>query len=112
VFVTDKDGRAVPGLTQADFEVEDPGRGVAVAGFLAVDAGAPAALIRDDGQALPLEAAESRVVDDADGFRRFVVSVTRRTFRQETIACASRSRRRPPRGFAPSSGCASIDPPA
>jgi hypothetical protein len=43
VFVTDKDGRAVSGLTQADFEVEDRGRGVAVAGFLAVDAGAPEA---------------------------------------------------------------------
>ena len=43
VFVTDKDGRAVQGLTIADFEVEDRGRGVAVAGFLAVDAGAPGA---------------------------------------------------------------------
>jgi hypothetical protein len=37
-----------------------------------------AALIRDDGQALPLATAESRVVDDADGFRRFVMRVTPR----------------------------------
>src|SRR5688572_30601208 len=38
VFVTDKDGRAVPGLAAQDFEVEDAGRSVPVAGFLAVDA--------------------------------------------------------------------------
>jgi VWFA-related protein len=44
VFVTDKDGRAVPGLTGQDFEVEDGGRSVPIAGFLAVDAGAPSAL--------------------------------------------------------------------
>src|SRR5258706_112756 len=44
VCVTDKDGRAVPGLTVQDFEVEDGGRSVPVAGFLAVDAGAPSAL--------------------------------------------------------------------
>ena len=40
VFVTDSQGRAVPGLTAADFEVEEEGRKLAVAGFLAVDAGA------------------------------------------------------------------------
>ena len=45
VFVTDKDGRAVSGLTAQDFEVEDAGRSVPVAGFLAVDAAvAPGAL--------------------------------------------------------------------
>src|SRR6266496_376602 len=44
VFVMDKDGRAVPGLTEQDFEVEDGGRSVPIAGFLAVDAGAPSAL--------------------------------------------------------------------
>jgi VWFA-related protein len=44
VFVMDKDGRAVPGLTVQDFEVEDGGRSVPVAAFLAVDAGAPSAL--------------------------------------------------------------------
>ena len=43
VFVTDKDGRGVPGLTEQDFEVEDGGRSVTIAGFLAVDAGAPSA---------------------------------------------------------------------
>jgi VWFA-related protein len=43
VFVTDKDGRAVAALTVQDFEVEDGGRSVPIAGFLAVDAGAPSA---------------------------------------------------------------------
>jgi VWFA-related protein len=43
VYVTDKDGRAVPDLTGQDFEVEDSGRDVPIAGFLAVDAGAPPA---------------------------------------------------------------------
>src|SRR6266496_914557 len=43
VFVPDKDGRAVPGLTEQDFDVEDGGRSVPIAGFLAVDAGAPSA---------------------------------------------------------------------
>jgi|KBSSwiStaDraftv2_1062776.scaffolds.fasta_scaffold08883_3 VWFA-related protein len=42
VFVTDKSGRAVPGLTADDFEIEDAGRSVPVAGFLTVDAGVPA----------------------------------------------------------------------
>lgn len=37
VFVTDKAGRAVPGLTAADFEIEEQGRKVPVAAFLAVD---------------------------------------------------------------------------
>jgi VWFA-related protein len=41
VFVV-KDGHAVGGLTSADFEVLDQGRVVPLAGFLAVDAGAPA----------------------------------------------------------------------
>jgi VWFA-related protein len=48
VFVTDKDGRAVPELTLQDFEVEDGGRSVPIAGFLAVDAGAPRPLPGDD----------------------------------------------------------------
>jgi len=39
-FVTDKDGKAVPGLLAEDFEIEEGGRKVPVAGFLAVDAGA------------------------------------------------------------------------
>jgi VWFA-related protein len=38
VFVTDKDGRAVAGLTADDFEIEDQGRPAPVAGFLTVDA--------------------------------------------------------------------------
>jgi VWFA-related protein len=39
VFVMDKDGRAVPGLTAQDFEIEDSGRVVPLAGFLPLDAG-------------------------------------------------------------------------
>lgn len=37
VFVTDKQARAVAGLTAADFEIEDQGKKVPVAAFLAVD---------------------------------------------------------------------------
>lgn len=59
VFVTDKDGRAVPGLTAQDFEVEDGGRSVPVAGFLAVDAAvAPGTL--PDATASPRLIAASR----------------------------------------------------
>ena len=47
VFVTDKDGRAVSGLTAEDFEVEDSGRSVAVTGFLAVDAAVPSGTLPD-----------------------------------------------------------------
>jgi len=43
VFVTDKDGRTVPGLTAKDFEVEDSGKAAAIEGFLAVTGDGPAA---------------------------------------------------------------------
>ena len=36
VFVTDKDGKTVAGLTAQDFEVEDGGKMTPVEGFLAV----------------------------------------------------------------------------
>ena len=36
VFVTDKDGRSVPGLTAADFEVEEGGKPTEIQGFLAI----------------------------------------------------------------------------
>lgn len=43
VFVTDKDGRSVPGLTAQDFEVEDGGKPAPIEGFLAVSGDGPAA---------------------------------------------------------------------
>jgi VWFA-related protein len=39
VFVTDRNGKAVPGLTAEDFEVEDQGRKAEVVAFQAVDVG-------------------------------------------------------------------------
>src|SRR5512135_1006764 len=42
VFVTDKDGKAVPGLTAQDFEVEDAGKPAPIEGFLAVSGDGPA----------------------------------------------------------------------
>jgi VWFA-related protein len=47
VFVTDKSGKAVPGLTVADFEVEEQGRKAPVVAFLPVDA-MQAAVVPDE----------------------------------------------------------------
>lgn len=41
VFVTDKAGRAVPGLTRDAFRIEEDGKPVSIVAFQAVDAGAP-----------------------------------------------------------------------
>lgn len=41
VFVTDKDGKTVSGLTAQDFEVEDAGKSTPVEGFLAVSGDGP-----------------------------------------------------------------------
>jgi VWFA-related protein len=60
VFVTDKDGRAVSGLTAQDFEIEDAGRGVAVSGFLAVDAAVPSGTLPDASPSPRLMAAARR----------------------------------------------------
>jgi len=42
VFVTDKSGKAVRGLTAEDFEIEDGGKRVPIVAFQAVDVDAPA----------------------------------------------------------------------
>jgi VWFA-related protein len=43
VFVTDRSGRSVPGLTAEEFDIEENGRRVAITAFHAVDVDAPAA---------------------------------------------------------------------
>ena len=60
VFVTTREGKAVPALTAADFEIEDQGRKVPVAGFLAVDASAPPAAPDVTGGSRALTAAARR----------------------------------------------------
>jgi hypothetical protein len=41
VFVTDRDGHAVQGLTREDFEIRDDGKRAEIAGFRDIDAGDP-----------------------------------------------------------------------
>jgi VWFA-related protein len=54
VFVTDKAGKAIPGLTAADFQVEDDGRAVKLVAFHEVDTTRPLARqeFRSEGAAL------------------------------------------------------------
>jgi VWFA-related protein len=54
VFVTDKSGQAVAGLTAADFEVEDGGRRVPIAAFHAVDVDADAGVASGPAPELPV----------------------------------------------------------
>jgi VWFA-related protein len=60
VFVTDKDGRAVAGLTQDDFELLDQGRKVPVIAFEAVDAGSTVVPGAGPGAAPVVQAAAQR----------------------------------------------------
>ncbi|MBX7184267.1 MAG: VWA domain-containing protein [Vicinamibacteria bacterium] len=47
VFVTDKDGKTVAGLTAADFELQDSGKPVPIESFLAVSADKPVGAVGD-----------------------------------------------------------------
>lgn len=47
VFVTDKDGKTVAGLTAEDFELQDAGKTVPIESFLAVSADRPVGLVAD-----------------------------------------------------------------
>jgi len=60
VFVTDKSGHAVPGLTAADFEVEDQGKKAPIVTFLPVDVGQEARAI--EGGSLMQAAARRQFV--------------------------------------------------
>lgn len=67
VFVTDKNGRAVGGLTADDFEVEDGGRRVPIVAFQAIDVDAPATVETQAGlSALPISV-------QAEGPRQFLL---------------------------------------
>jgi len=69
VFVTDKNGRAVGGLTAADFEVEEAGKIVPIAAFQAIDV--------DEPKTPPTEArrAELPAALQAEGPRQFLLLI-------------------------------------
>jgi len=68
VFVTDKNGKAVGGLTAADFEVEDGGRKVPIVFFQALDVDAPVTVEAQAGltPSLPISV-------QAEGPRQFLL---------------------------------------
>ncbi len=67
VFVTDKNGRAVGGLTADDFEIEDGGRKVPIVAFQAIDVDAPVTVETQAGlSALPISV-------QAEGPRQFLL---------------------------------------
>lgn len=67
VFVTDKNGKAVGGLTAADFEVEDGGKKVPIVAFQAIDVDAPTSVETQAGvPPLPISV-------QAEGPRQFLV---------------------------------------
>ena len=76
VFVTDKSGKSVQGLTAEDFEVEDQGKPVPIAAFQAIDVDVPSAA-RSAGAETPSTLANLPVAVQAAAPRQFVILIDR-----------------------------------
>lgn len=76
VFVTDKSGKSVRGLTAADFEVEDQGEPVPIAAFQAIDVDVPSAPGAPGAEMVPT-LADLPLAVQAAAPRQFIILVDR-----------------------------------
>ncbi|MBX7186821.1 MAG: VWA domain-containing protein [Vicinamibacteria bacterium] len=74
VFVTDKSGRSVQGLTADDFEVEDQGKPVPIAAFQAIDVDASSATVGAGAEA-PSALSTLPIAVQAAAPRQFVILI-------------------------------------